>query len=270
MSYQFFNPAPVFFDLLSLEPLAGGSITFYAKGTTDLQDTWSNDELTVLNPNPVDLDSSGRCNTQVWLDGEYSIVIRSAAGETVATRDVTSGQSAGASIPALTNGFLTNDGTSMFWQTLREVPDPTGMPNRILSTDGTNLLWIEQPEIPEPEKPDIVVAAKSFRAGNSEDSTKFFLQTGTGSAPASGSNTTQVPVTFDTAFAAVPTVMVSPTVAQGGSSGYLPADSIIAKSATGFTVKFDTNSGQDSGGRINSPIAFDYVAFGTVTVAPAA
>lgn len=41
-------------------PLAGGSVYFYVPGTTTPKQTWSNPSLTVLNANPVVLDSAGR------------------------------------------------------------------------------------------------------------------------------------------------------------------------------------------------------------------
>lgn len=42
------------------EPAANGTLTFYAAGTSDLLDTWSNESLTTLNTNPVELDGDGK------------------------------------------------------------------------------------------------------------------------------------------------------------------------------------------------------------------
>lgn len=271
MSFQFLNPAPVFFDLPGAEPLAGGFLQFYDKGTTTPRDTWSDEARTVLNPNPVPLDAAGRAEFAIWLDGEYSVKAESAAGETIWTRDYTSGQTAGATIPPLQQDrWLTNDGVSMSWGVLRQLPDPTGFADQALVTDGANFLFRPFPTLPEIPDPDIkvTIAPLSFRAGLKDESTKFYIEAGSGSAPASGSNTTQAVITLATPFAGVPVITVTPTAAQGGSGGYLPSFSIIAKSAANFTIKFDTNAGTDSGGRINNSIAFDYIAFGTLSIAP--
>lgn len=267
MSYQFTDPAPVFFDSLGLEPIAGGSVTFYEKGTTSLKNTWSDEELTILNPNPVDLDASGRTNTQVWLDGDYSIVVRDQFGQVVVpTRDITSGQGASASIPPLVgDGFLTNDGTNMFWQTIREVPDPTGLTNRILSTDGSNLLWIEQPEIPEIPDPEIVVTPNSFRAGVSDNTTKYFTQTGTATSSATGGRESNNSVTFPTPFAATPTFIDCMPTSQSNAGGPMVPE-IIAMSATGFTVKWTIAAGAGIDAKINNAVPYMWKAEGTVTV----
>ena len=266
MSYQFLNPAPVFFDLLSLAPLAGGSIQFYDKGTTDPRDTWADEGLTVLNPNPVPLDAAGRSNVPIWLDGEYSVVIRAATGETIATRDVTSGQAAGATIPALTAGFLTNDGVNTYWRTLREVPDPTGMANRILATDGANVFWIEQAELPDIPSPDIVVTASplSFLAGVSDVSTKFFIQAGTGTAAATGGRDTNASASFPTAFAAAPFVFIQPTSVSNVGGPMVPE--LTSVSATGFTTNFTIAAGAGRDAKIFNPVPFNWIAFGTRTV----
>lgn len=266
MAFQLYNPAPVYFDLLGLQPIAGGSITFYDKGTTALKNTWSDEELTTLNPNPVDLDAGGRVDTQVWLDGDYSIVIRDSDGQTIAARDITSGQGASASIPPLVgDGFLTNDGTNMFWQTIREVPDPTGLTNRILSNDGSNLLWIEQPEIPEIPDPEIVVTPNSFRAGVSDDTTKRFDLAGTATASATGGRETNSSVTFSTPFAVTPIFIGCMPTSQSNAGGPMVPE-VIAMSATGFTVKWTIAAGAGIDAKINNAVPYMWWAVGTVTV----
>lgn len=268
MSYQLYNPAPVYFDLLGLQPIAGGSITFYDKGTTTLKDTWSDEDLTILNPNPVDLDAGGRVDTQVWLDGDYSIVIRDADEQTIAARDITSGQSAGASIPALDDGFLTNDGTNLFWQVIREVPDPTGFTNRILSTDGSNLLWIEQAETPDIPDPEIVIQTTpgfSFQAGVSDSTTKFFMQAGNSTAQATGGRDTNNSVTFPVPFAAAPFVVIQPTSVSNSGGPMVPETT--STSATGFTTNFTIAAGDGANAKINNPVPYSWIAFGTRTVA---
>lgn len=42
------------------KPLVGGTVTFYEPGTLVLKDTWQDDDQTILNTNPVILDSRGQ------------------------------------------------------------------------------------------------------------------------------------------------------------------------------------------------------------------
>jgi hypothetical protein len=41
-------------------PLVGGTVTFYEPGTLVLKDTWQDDDQTILNTNPIVLDSRGQ------------------------------------------------------------------------------------------------------------------------------------------------------------------------------------------------------------------
>lgn len=268
MSYQFYNPAPVLMGLLGLEPAAGGTLTFYEKGTTTLKTTYSDEDLSIPNANPVQLDSAGRSNTQIWLDGDYSVLLKDSGGASIWTRDATSGQGASATIPSLVNGqFLTNNGTDLLWAAIRQVPDPTGSANRILSTDGANLIWIEKQTIPDPPDPDIEVTATKFTAGITSETSKYRTLTGSGSAPASGLNTTSVAVVFEEAFTTAPGFIgITPTVAQAGAGGFLPVPSVQSKSPTGFTVKFDTNGEGSSNSNITNAITFDFLAVGRITI----
>lgn len=274
MSFQFLNPAPVFFDLPGAEPLAGGFLQFYDKGTTTPRDTWSDEALTVLNPNPVPLDAAGRAEFAIWLDGEYSVVIRSSAGETIWTRDYTSGQTAGATIPALVSGrFLTNDGTSTNWQLIREMPDPEGMTGRILSNDGANGVWIPY-EIPEPPESDIQVTASVFSAG-SAGSPRLQMLTGTGQAPASGGWSTTANISFDPAFVALWGVIITVTTGRvsGADSGYIPAYSVTGwtpgNPASNASVNFVLCEDERNPANVfTQSVPFSWVAIGTVVAAP--
>ena len=278
MSFQFLNPAPVFLNLPGTAPLSGGEIFFYVKGAVGsetLKDTWADEALTVLNENPVPLDSAGRTETPIWLDGEYSVVIKASDGTTIATRDYTSGAGASATIPDLDPGFLTNDGLNLQWQVLREVPDPTGFTNRILSTDGANLLWIEQAEAPVIPDPEIVItgnsAAGSFRAGVSSSAAKYFRQWGGGTAPSNpGGKTTSVAITYPTPFDATPRVVITPVGSSFTNAGYMTDFGVTSESASGFTASFNTNHGEsNSDGNINVSIPFNWSAEGIKTVEPA-
>lgn len=268
-AYQFFNPAPVFLDLLGLAPLAGGSLQFYDQGTTTPRNTWSDSALTILNQNPVPLDSGGRADTRIFLDGAYTVVCKNASAETIWTRDIIPGGSAGQTIPALAPGFLTNDLSNLLWQEIREPPDPTGSTNQYLVTDGTQYVLTNVPSAPVVPDPEIVVGAASFQAGISSDDTKFLIKTGAGSCPASGSTGTNGSVVFDAPFGALWQVYLQ---AKGGgvtSGGHLPILSVTAQSATGFSVTANVNvlSGGGQSNIINA-VDFSWLAIGTVEVAP--
>lgn len=72
-------------------PLIGGSVTVYAAGTTTLENSWQDRNLTILNNNPIILDGLGSC--VVWLDSlkTYKIAVKDALGATVWTQDNISG-----------------------------------------------------------------------------------------------------------------------------------------------------------------------------------
>lgn len=271
MSFQFLNPAPVFFDLPGAEPLAGGFLQFYDKGTTTPRDTWSDEALTVLNPNPVPLDAAGRAEFAIWLEGEYSVKAESATGETIWTRDYTSGQTAGATIPPLqADRFLTNDGVSMFWALLRMLPDPSGFANQALVTDGANFLFRPFPEAPEVPDPEIVITdsggVKSVRVGISSNPKKFLVQFGSDSAPATGGRETNKNVSFVNAFDQLWYADAIPT-SQSNAGGPMVRE-LTTFNAAGINVLWTIAAGSGADAKINNSVPFLWVAFGTVNVAP--
>lgn len=85
--------SPIAFQLQSFTNqgvvLAGGTITTYLAGTTTLQNTYTTSAGSVLNANPIVLDSSGRLTTSVWVLGGVSlkIIIKDSSGNTLATVD---------------------------------------------------------------------------------------------------------------------------------------------------------------------------------------
>lgn len=271
MSYRFPDPNPVFFTLDGTEPAAGGSLTFYAYGTTTPKATYSNRNLITPNANPVPLDSSGRANTEIWLDGEYTVVLKDADGNQIGTpRDVVPEVAPGASMPdpAGQDGKVpTSDGSQYVLETPRYVPDGTGQAGYMLVADADgNPIWQPQPtvEIPDPE---IVVTAASFRGGTSDNTTKFYEQWGTDSANASGTATTTKAVVFPTPFASgvVPHITIIP---HGDTQ---PGGPVVwnltgPPTNTGFTVRFDVAEGNTGNVNVVNPIPFGWSAKGTITV----
>jgi hypothetical protein len=62
-------------------PLAGGTVTFYIPGTTTPKDTWQNSGQSILNSNPVVLDSAGRAI--IYGSGSYRQVVKDSAGNLI-------------------------------------------------------------------------------------------------------------------------------------------------------------------------------------------
>ena len=273
-AYQFVNPAPLFFNIPGTEILDAGTLHFYIEDTTTPKNTWSDPALTILNSNPVDLDASGRANVGIWLDGNYSVVLKDSLGATVWTRVVRSDVIAGLSIPALVADYiLSNDGSNLIWVNPLGAlfPDPTGSAGYVLGTDGTSIFWTPQPTIPEPEQPEIVLTANSLRAGTSADETKALIQAGTDTAPNSGTYNTSKAVTYPIAFSSTPYPVVTPVggpfTSGNGAGGYYADFSITAQSNTGFTVTFNGNHGEENDdGKFNTTVAFNWIAFGNVEV----
>jgi hypothetical protein len=277
-AFRFFNPAPVYYGLLGIDPVAGGSLTFYDLGTTNPRNTWSDADLTTLNTNPVPLDSSGRSNVNIFLDGEYSVLLKDAEGATIWTRDVISGAEAGQTIPPLEpNEFLTNDGVNLLWQPVREMPDPTGSTNQYPVTNGSGYTLTNVPEPEPPPDPDITVdeVARLFTAGISSDPTKLVMVSGTGQAPASGSYTTSASISFPDPFDTLWNVIITVTTDRvtNADTGWLPAQSVTGwtpgSGASGATVNF-TLTEDDPGPptTFTSPVPFAWTAIGTREIEP--
>lgn len=144
MSYRLLDQNPVYLDNAG-QPLSGGFLAFYDTGTTTPKNTWSDKGLSVLNANPVQLDSAGRANTEIWGSGSYRVRLYDADMNQVYQRDNVDELATGAGIPSMTGEsgkFLTNNGSSASWADVRQVPDPTGSSGFFLYTaDGVNLSW---------------------------------------------------------------------------------------------------------------------------------
>lgn len=265
-AYRFYDPGSVFWNILGTAGLREGSVQFYEIGTTTPKNTWSNPALSMLNANPLNIDASGRFPDDVFLDGDYTVVLYdglNGTGATVWTRDVISGSDDATAIPALVNGFvLSNDGATLQWVDPDSfLPDPTGQTGKALVSTGTGYTFQAFPEAPEL---DIVVSNGSQRVGDGVDATKSLTQYGTDSAPATGTNSTTKAVVFPTLYSTTPVVHPTPT------SSSQPGGPVVAEltslTTTGFTVKFDVAEGSSSGSAIVNPVPFCWIAIGTVEV----
>lgn len=75
MSAKFFNPRPQFFDSTPT-PLSGAKLFSYEAGTTTKLNTYSDEDLSVANSNPIVLNSSGYPDTSIFLlDQAYKFVL---------------------------------------------------------------------------------------------------------------------------------------------------------------------------------------------------
>jgi hypothetical protein len=239
----------------------GGLIHFYQTDLTTLQDTWSDIGLTTLNANPVVLDSSGQPTTDIWGSAAYGVVITDSLGANPRTfNNIQPDVGSGATIPSLVNGdFLTNNGSVLLWQPIAQLPDPTGHAGQILFTDGTLDYWGAVPT------PDIAITANSFQGGISTNTSKFLVQMGTDTAPASGVYQTTRIITFPIPFTTCLHASAQPlTNSQAG--GPVVSYPSSAATAVGVTFSFDVAEASGSSPNILNPVPFTWVAMGFVTV----
>jgi hypothetical protein len=263
-AFRILDQDPVYLDTQG-NLLIGGTLQFYVTGSDTPADVYGDPGLTVNNGSSVTIGSDGRATVDIWGNQAYRVRLYAADGTLVWERDpVEIAGGASQSIPTpVANQFLTSpDGTNLAWAAVLQVPDPTGESGKILGTDGTNILWQAAPTTP---KPAIVVTDNSFKAGDGTSGDPiYFVQMGSTSAPASGSHTTSVSVTFPTAYASTPFVIVIPTTTSAATDSYFVIPSVTGKSPSNFTANFNTNSSDGSNGNIVNTVAFDWIAMGIV------
>lgn len=259
-TFRILDPFPVYLDLAG-NLAAGGSLKFYDSGTTTPRDVYSDPDKTVNNGSSILIGTDGRPVHDIWGDGSYRVRLYDADGMLIDEADDVEIQGGGGSaIPALESGkFLTNDGALLAWDDIRQVPDPTGSSGKVLGNDGENLIW-QAP--PPPVVPDITITSSSLQVG-ATGSSKFLIQTGTDTAPASGTTSTTKTITFPTAYSTPLHVSVTPT-SNSQPGGPVVTYLSSAASTTGFTVAFDVAEGSSSDQNIINPVPFSWVAFGLV------
>lgn len=263
-AFRILNQFPVFFTNDGAVA-AGGSLKFYDSGTTTPKDVYGDMALSVNNGSTITLDAAGRPSaggalTSIWGSGNYRVRLYDSSGALQAEADdVELPGGSSLTIPSLVNGsFLTTDGSVLIWQSIRQVPDPTGQANKVLSTDGVNLTWIAQPTAPTAP---ITVGSADVLFGDPSGS-QFLIQGGSDSAPASGTYTTSKAVTFGTAYTSCLGVYI--TVTGGPASGSGPYVSYMNSrpTTTGFTAVFDIAEGTSTPADIVNSVAFDWMAIG--------
>ena len=86
MANRFFNPNEQFCDSTGA-PYAGGSLAFYASGTSTPLSTYSDSALSVANTNPVVLDSAGRAGSIFLQNLAYKVVLSDVNANVIWTYD---------------------------------------------------------------------------------------------------------------------------------------------------------------------------------------
>src|SRR5947208_2176214 len=86
MANRFFNPNEQFCDSTGL-PYAGGTLAFYASGTSTPLNTYSDSALSIANTNPVVLDSAGRANSVFLQNLAYKVVLSDVNSNVIWTFD---------------------------------------------------------------------------------------------------------------------------------------------------------------------------------------
>lgn len=266
-AYRIFSRLNTFYGLTG-QLLAGGYIRFYTEETTTPKDVYGDEALSVNNGSTVDLDASGRPDVDVWGDGDYFIELYDAGDVLQGDMDnVAIYGGGGLTIPALVSGqFLSNNGTVLDWEAIRQVPDPTGQTGKVLGNDGTNPAWQAAPTAPTL---DVLIddSPITIRVGDGADATKGLIQASTDTAPANpGGFTTTKAVVFPIAYSATPVVTAS-TASIGSQPGGPVCVEVGSVSATGFTVSCDVAEGDAADASIINPVPFQWIAVGTKEVA---
>lgn len=242
--FRFVPPAFQFLIQSAIQVLAGGKLFFYQSGTSTPQATYTDPTLVTPNPNPVQLNASGIPAADIWMSGNYRVVLEDVNGNVQWTYDnveIPGGQSQ--AIPSLSGqsgNFLTTDGTNLLWSSISQLPSQTGQSGKYLSTNGTTAAWSSIPT-------STVTAGASGKIVNGAVTEQW----GTITLPASGTTTTIASVTFATPFSGLP-YWISPTQTQASgvtSPGGMLILAAVNQSATGFSLQGDTNGfGATSGG----------------------
>ena len=86
MANRFFNPNEQFCDGTGL-PYAGGSLAFFASGTSTPLNIYSDSALSIANTNPVVLDSAGRSNSIFLQNLAYKVTLSDVNNNLIWTED---------------------------------------------------------------------------------------------------------------------------------------------------------------------------------------
>jgi len=191
-------------------PLSGGLIYTYQAGSSTLLTTYTTNNGTVANANPIVLDASGRCG-EIWMQSGYSykFVIQTSGGSTLQTLDNLYPilQNAPTTSPALPSGAI------LLWS-----GSIGSIPSGYVICDGTN-------STPDLRDRFVVAAGNNYSVG----------QTG-GSADAIVVSHTHTATVTDPGH----THTTSPTTAYVGTSPQNAPGGSVANPGTPTTLSLNT------------------------------
>lgn len=87
---RYTNPTIQYLDGAG-NPVVKGKVYFYDSGTTNFRNTYADSGLNIPNPNPVLLDGAGRV-PNVWMSGNYRVVLTTEDDQQVWERDPVQGE----------------------------------------------------------------------------------------------------------------------------------------------------------------------------------
>lgn len=250
---------------------AGGSLAFFETDGTTPKEVWADEAKGTSLGFTVDLDASGRAESDVWLDGEYTVQLLNADDAQVWLREnVRAATSDSFALPDPSGG---TDGQVVGIDTgeyvlldIEGLPDPTGFSNGYLATDGETWFPATFPEAVEYDEENLPGGFDDQTGSYYFDSGQKRDQWGHGTVPTAAALTSSVAVTFPVPFAdtnyAISVIAGAVGVTSNSPSGS-PSMQFTNKSTTGFTanafVGEENTGGSDT---ITSSIPFDYIAVG--------
>lgn len=247
---------------------AGGSLVFSLTGTSTAKDVFGERALSTNLGATVDLDASGRPESDIWLasDALYRVRLLNADDEQVWSRDDVGDADSGGLVPldpadGDEDDVYRTDGTDAYWGPIREVPDPTGHSGKRLGTDGELVFWETQETFDADNLPGGVLDESAYyQIGNT------MIQRGSGTAATNGTNTVTAAVTFSPAFDSTTNLCIQITITSGptfNASGWITGAHALSKTASGFTASFRVNGEDVSASEIfDSSVTFDWEATG--------
>ena len=265
MATRLVNQKPQYFLADGVTLNVGGTLNFTLTGTTTPKSVYGEESLSTDLGVSLTLNAEGRTDVDVWLDGDYRVILKDADDATIWTLDDVNDLATATAyaVPDPASGTdgqaILTDGTDFYLADLIQVPDPTGHGGEQLGTDGELIYW----------EPKEVYTADNLPAGITQGATSLLIgnmlkQYGSSSAPTASAAYTSKAVTFATAFASAPLhISIEPNTDNVTPAGALVSWAITSRSTTGFTVKF--YAGQEHGASdwfITSAVNFTYEATG--------
>jgi len=223
-----------FFDNNGL-PLSGGLIYQYQAGSSTLLTTYTTNNGTVANANPIVLDASGRCSNEIWMQTGYSykLVIQTSSGSTLQTLDNLYPilQNAPASAPTLPSGAI------ILWS-----GSIGSIPSGYVICDGTN-------STPDLRDRFVVAAGNLYSVGQTGGSADAIVVSHTHTATSTVTDPGHVHSYTQPAGA--------PNNAAGSIPNYISITSANTASAvTGITVATTNANTGVSGTGANNPLFY--------------